>query len=157
MFSTIKVSDQAPIFNLKGYHNKKNVTITLEDIKSKWVVLFFYPSDFSSLTTKELKSFEKNYINFTQKNTEIVACSVDSPIIHEAFVESIGELSFPLVSDIHHTTCMDYNVYDEDNARAFSGVFIINPKGILTWYSVNDGTLEQNSSDILKSLELLQK
>jgi alkyl hydroperoxide reductase subunit AhpC len=150
MFSSIKIADQAPAFKLKGYFTNKEIEIQLEDLKGKSVVLVFYPSDFTEDTKAQLLFLNKKYADFTSHNIYVLACTIDSPVIHTAFVESIGGLDFPIVSDVHHTTCMDYNVYDEDNARSFHGMYIIDSEGILKWYTVSDRSIDIDFETIVQ-------
>lgn len=156
MFSSIKILDVAPQFSLKGFHKDMTVNVDLESLREKWVVLFFYTSDYMTSSVAELQSINAHYKKLAEKNTIILGISIDSAIVHEAFVTSIGGLEFPLLSDSHHTTCIDYNVYDEENAQPFSGTFVIDPLGALAWYCVNNSKVQRKGVDLVKTLEELQ-
>lgn len=156
MFSTLKIGQPAPNFKLKGALNSQINKYDLADYRGKWVVFFFYPADFTYIYPTEVMGFNSCINDFNDKNTQILGCSVDSPFAHIAWTKELGEISFPLLSDVHHTASMDYNVYDEDEAQSLNGTFIIDPEGDLRSYQISDKNVGKSIKEILRVLDALQ-
>jgi len=156
MFNTLKVGHAAPEFNLKGVASGKDGQWQLSALKGKWVILFFYPADFTFVCPTEVQGFQQELASFQAKNVEVLGCSVDSHHVHRAWAETLGGIDYPLLADVHHTTCMDYNVYIEEEAQALRGTFIIDPEGILRWYQISDNNVGRNVEEISRVIDALQ-
>ncbi|MBY0404877.1 MAG: peroxiredoxin, partial [Cyanobacteria bacterium] len=124
------IGKQAPDFQAQSYINGEFKDVKLADYKGKWVVLFFYPLDFTFVCPTEIQGFDQKLPEFNKLNAQILGCSVDSVHSHKAWSESsLGKLSYPLVSDISHRISRDYGVLMEDKGISLRGVFIIDPDG----------------------------
>jgi peroxiredoxin 2/4 len=156
MFSTLKIGQQAPNFKLKGAYSNEITKYDLANYKSKWVVLFFYPADFTFICPTEVIGFNSFLDEFNSKNVQVLGCSVDSPYVHLAWSKDLGVVNFPLLSDVHHTASMDYNVYDEDEAQSLRGTFIIDPDGNLKWYQISDNNIGRSVKEVLRVVDALQ-
>jgi peroxiredoxin 2/4 len=156
MFSNLKVGQKAPNFKLKGVAGGKEAVWDLSELKGKWVVFFFYPADFTFICPTEVKGFQAHLKDFQDKNVEVLGCSVDSHHVHLAWAESLGGIDFPLLSDVHHTVSMDYNVYLEEDAQALRGTFIIDPEGVLKWYQISDNNVGRSVDEVLRVVDALQ-
>jgi alkyl hydroperoxide reductase subunit AhpC len=98
----IKIGEQAPNFALEGFYKGHIKKYELKDFKGKWLVIFFYPLDFTFVCPTEIKEFSARYREFKKLNAEVLGVSVDSVHSHRAWVEgSLGPLNFPLLSDFH--------------------------------------------------------
>ncbi|GAB4144267.1 MAG: peroxiredoxin [Patescibacteria group bacterium] len=156
MFNTIRVGHSAPSFTVKAFTNGScDELISLSDFQGKWVILFFYPADFTTICPTEVKSFQTELSFFKDRNTVVLGASVDSPNVHKAWSKELGGIDFPLLSDVHHTLCIDYNVFIEEDAQALRGTFIISPEGILKWISVSDRNVGRSIQEIKRVLEAL--
>lgn len=158
MFSALKIGHNAPDFELEGYANGSFGKWKLSDLKGKWVVLFFYPADFTFVCPTEVKAFDEMLPQFRAINTEVLGCSVDSKFVHKAWVEKELKLTngLPLLADIHHSASIDYNVYVEEEAQSLRGTFIIDSEGKLRWYQISDNNIGRNSEEVLRVVEALQ-
>jgi peroxiredoxin 2/4 len=156
MFNVLHVGHKAPNFKMKGVSNKEIIEYELHNSNKKWVVLFFYPADFSTICPTEVISFNNLYPKFKQQNCELIGCSTDSPLTHNAWIETLGGIDFPILSDSHHTTSIDYNVYVEEDAQSLRGTFIIDPQGVLRWYQISDNMVARNCDEVLRILQALQ-
>ena len=156
MFSTIKISQPAPHFKLKGSLNGSIESYELTQYKDKWVVLFFYPADFTTICPTEVTAFNTALKEFGSRNVQILGCSVDSPYVHAAWANSLGGVAYPLLSDVHHTVSMDYSVYDELEAQSLRGTFIIDPDGNLKWYQISDVNIGRSIIEILRVTDAIQ-
>src|SRR4029077_19103687 len=113
--------------------------VKLADYKGKWVVLFFYPLDFTFVCPTEIQGFNKNLDAFKKLNTEVIAASTDSVYSHKAWSESsLGKIQFPILGDTNHTVARNFNVLLEDKGIALRGTFIIALNGMLKSATVND-------------------
>jgi peroxiredoxin 2/4 len=156
MFNILKINSKAPEFDLKGSHNGEFKTYKSSDFLGKWLVLFFYPSDFTTVCPTEVVGFHRAISEFQTRNTEIIGCSVDSVNVHKAWAESLGGVDYPLLADVHHSTCIDYNVFIDDEARALRGTFIIDPEGLLKWYQISDNSVGRSVEEVLRVIDAIQ-
>ncbi len=153
----IKVGEQAPDFKLKGYFNGKFKEYALKDYKNKWLVVFFYPLDFTFVCPTEIKQFSEHYAKFKKLNAEVVGVSVDSEHSHKAWVEGpLGKINFPLLSDFHKRMAEEYEVLLEEEGIALRGTFIIDPYGKLRYVVVSDNDVGRSVDETLRVLSALQ-
>ena len=156
MFNSLKINSKAPEFELNGYHNGAVSQFKPEQFLGKWLVLFFYPADWTGTCGSEVEAFEANYSKFVDRNVNVVSCSTDSPYTHQAWAKELGGVSYPMLSDSHHATCIDYNVFIEDAAMALRGTFIIDPEGKLQWYCISSTSIGRSTDEILRTIDALQ-
>ncbi len=128
----------------------------LEDYKGKWLVLFFYPLDFTFVCPTEITGFSKRYDEFQALDAEVLGGSTDSVHSHKAWLKELGDLRFPLFADMNHDMCWDYNVMVEDKGIALRGTFIIDPEGILRYAAYNDLGVGRSIDETLRVLKALQ-
>lgn len=152
----IKVGNQAPDFALKGYLQDNFKEYSLKDFKGKWLILFFYPSDFTFVCPTEVTGLNGRIEEFKKLHAEVVGVSVDSVYSHKQWAEELGGLSFPLLSDFHKRTSRDYNVLLEDEGVALRGTFIINPEGVIKYMVVSDNDVGRSVDEIIRVLIALQ-
>lgn len=156
------VQKKAPSFQtdavVKGGDFK---TISLEDYNGKWVVLFFYPLDFTFVCPTEITAFSDRYADFQKLGAEVLACSVDSKFSHLAWINTprnkggLGELNYPLLADLSKKIAADYEVL-LDAGIALRGLFVIDPKGIVRFELVHDLGIGRSVDEVLRVLEAIQ-
>ena len=131
--------------------------VKLSDFRGKWVVLFFYPLDFTFVCPTEIQGFNKQYQEFKRLNAEIIGASTDSVYSHKAWAEaSLGKIQFPLLGDTGHQVAKTFNVLLPDKGIALRGTFIIDPNGILKSAVVNDLPVGRSIEETLRTLQALQ-
>lgn len=154
----LQVGQQVTDFSaqaLMGDGNFKEVK--LSDYKGKWVVVFFYPLDFTFVCPTEIKSFNHHYADFKKHNAEVLAVSTDSVYSHKAWVEGgLGKIQFPILGDTNHKVSRTFNVLLEDKGIALRGTFIVDPNGILKSAVVNDLPVGRSVEETLRTLQALQ-
>lgn len=154
----LQVGQQVPDFSaqaLMGDGSFKEVK--LADYKGKWLVVFFYPLDFTFVCPTEIQSFNKNYSEFKKLGAEVVAASTDSVYSHKAWVENgLGKIQFPILGDTSHKVARNFNVLLEDKGIALRGTFIIDPTGILKSAVVNDLPVGRSVEETIRTLQALQ-
>jgi alkyl hydroperoxide reductase subunit AhpC len=152
-----KIGKRAPHFHVDAVANGDQfVEVDLNDYKGKWLVLFFYPLDFTFICPTEITAFSKRYDEFKALGVEVVGGSTDSKHSHKAWLKELGTLRFPLFSDIQKTMARDYGVLKEDEGIALRGTFIIDPEGVLRYALVHDNGVGRSVSETLRVLQAFQ-
>ncbi len=152
----LQIGKPAPQFEMEGYCKGQKKKYSLKDFKGKWVLLFFYPLDFTFVCPTELLELSKHAKDFEKINTQILGVSVDSVYSHIAWSEELGDLHYPLLSDITKQTSSDYNVLLKDKGISLRGAFIIDPDGILKCYMVNDLAIGRNVNELVRLIQAFQ-
>ncbi|KAG5509135.1 hypothetical protein JKF63_06144 [Porcisia hertigi] len=158
-----KINHPAPLFDEialmpDGTFKKVN----LASYKGKWVVLFFYPLDFTFVCPTEIIQFSDNVKRFKDLQCEVIACSVDSEYSHLNWTMQdrkkggLGAMEIPILADKTHGIARSYGVLEETQGVAYRGVFIIDPKGTLRQFTVNDMPVGRNVEEVLRLLEAFQ-
>ncbi len=144
----------APVYH-KGSVDKK---VSLSDYKGKWVLLFFYPLDFTFVCPTELIELGKKKAEFDKVNCEIIGASVDSVYSHKGWADAdkeIANIEFPIISDLTKEISFDYSVLHDDG-MSLRGAFIIDPDGILKAMVVNDLPVGRNIDELLRTVKAFQ-
>ena len=155
---SLRVGQEAPDFSATAVYDQEFKEITLSGLRGKWVVLFFYPLDFTFVCPTEITAFSDRYKDFSSLNTEILGVSVDSKHCHLAWIQTprneggIGDINYPLVSDLKREICQAYNVLNDDG-EADRGLFLINPEGIVMHTTVNKAPVGRNVDETLRILQ----
>ncbi|MBI4016972.1 MAG: peroxiredoxin [Candidatus Aenigmarchaeota archaeon] len=153
----MQVGQKAPEFELEAYVSGQFKKLKLSDFKGKWVVLFFYPRDFTFVCPTELKGFANAAKEFEAKKAVILSASTDSVFSHKAWFEKdLPEVKYPVLADTSHTLSRDYGVLLEDSGAALRGTFIIDPQGVLQWMVVSNLNVGRSVAETLRVLDALQ-
>ena len=158
----LRVGEQAPDFTATAVVDQEFKTIKLSDYRGKYVVLFFYPLDFTFVCPTEITAFSDSFDQFKDINTEVLGVSVDSEFSHLAWIQTdrkaggVGDLSYPLVSDIKKTISADYNVLDPEAGIALRGLFIIDKEGILQHATINNLSFGRSVDETFRVLQAIQ-
>lgn len=154
----VGIGRPAPAFSLDAVVGTEFKRINLSDYKGKWVVLFFYPMDFTYVCPTEIRGFNTALDAFHKLNAEILGVSVDSKYSHLAWVKrgDLGNPGYPLMSDITREVTKSYGIYDAKQGVAFRGLFIIDPQGILQYQVVTNLAVGRSVDETLRVLEALQ-
>ncbi len=152
----IQVGQAAPDFEAGAAIDGKFENVKLSDYKGKWVVLFFWPLDFTFVCPTEVTAFSKRIDEFSKLNAQILGASTDSKFTHLAWTDKIGKINYPMLSDITKQLSRDYGVLIEDQGIALRGLFIIDPEGILRYQVVHDLNIGRNVDEVLRVLQALQ-
>ncbi|MFI5346377.1 MAG: peroxiredoxin [Elusimicrobiota bacterium] len=156
------VQKDAPDFKAQALVGKSFKEIQLSDYKGKWVVLFFYPLDFTFVCPTEITAFSDRAADFKKLGAEIVGCSVDSQFSHLAWANTprkeggLGEIAYPLLADITKKIARDYGVLVND-AVALRGLFLINPKGKVAYSVVHDLGVGRSVDETLRVIAAFQQ
>jgi alkyl hydroperoxide reductase subunit AhpC len=153
------VGKQAPEFKFNAVtgDGKEFTKIHLDDYKGKWLVLFFYPLDFTFVCPTEITGYSKHIEKFKALGAEVLGVSVDSEHSHKAWINGdLGPINFPLASDMTKKVSEDYGILIEEEGIALRGLFIINPEGVLQYSVVHDLNVGRSVDETLRVLQALQ-
>ncbi len=128
----------------------------LSDYKGKWLVLFFYPLDFTFVCPTEITEFSKRSEEFKALDAEVLGGSTDSVHSHKAWLKELGDLNYPLFSDMSRDMSWDYGVLLPDEGIALRGTFIIDPDGVLRYALYHDLGVGRSVTETLRVLQALQ-
>jgi len=136
--------------------------VSLSDFKGKWLVLLFYPLDFTFVCPTEIISLNDKIADFRAINTEVAALSVDSKYSHYAWVNmprnkgGLGEISIPLLSDFPKTISKDYGVMYKTSGHTLRGLYIIDPNQTVRHVTLNDLDVGRNVDEVLRLVQAFQ-
>ena len=153
------VGKQAPDFNMATAtgDGKDFGRVGLSDYKGKWLVMFFYPLDFTFVCPTEITAYSKAIEDFKTEGAEVLGVSVDSEHSHKAWINGdLGQLAFPLASDMTKKVSEAYGVLLEDAGIALRGLFIIDPEGVVRYSVVHDLNVGRSVSETLRVLKALK-
>lgn len=153
----LKVGQPAPDFKAPAYIAGDFKDVSLKDYSGKWVCLFFYPLDFTFVCPTEIRDFAANEGKFKELNCQVIGASTDSQHSHKAwFQKDLSEVKFPVLGDTNHSVSRSYGVLIEESGIALRGTFIIDPKGVLQYMSVNALGVGRSVEETLRTLQALQ-
>lgn len=157
----IKVGNKAPDFSATAVYEQEFKKIKLSDYLGKYVILLFYPLDFTFVCPTEITAFSDVYDQITALNTEILAISVDSEYCHLAWMQmdrdsgGVGNLKYPLISDLTKQISFSYNILT-DEGKALRGLFILDKEGIIQHSLVNNLDVGRSVDETLRLLKAIQ-
>jgi peroxiredoxin (alkyl hydroperoxide reductase subunit C) len=156
------VGKKAPDFKAKALLKGRIVDeFSLTHYRGKYVILFFYPLDFTFVCHTELHAFQEKLVDFEQREAQIIGCSVDSCYSHYAWANipkhrgGIQGIEYPLVSDLSKTISSDYDVLIQHEGIAYRGLFLIDREGLVRHQTINDLPLGRSVEEALRILDAL--
>lgn len=162
MYNVLHFKCAAPDFTAQAVVNGEFVSTKLSDYKGKYVVLFFYPLDWTFVCPTEIIAFSERIAEFEELDVQVLGVSIDSHFSHLQWINTprkqggLGGLSYPLISDVTKSISKDYGVLIEDGDAAgvaLRGLFIINPEGVLRQITVNDLPVGRSIDETLRLLK----
>lgn len=155
------VGKTAPAFKLPAVHKGQFIELGLEDFKGKWLIVFFYPLDFTFVCPTEILAFSDRLGQFHKLGAEVVGVSIDSKFTHLAWTEKpraqggISGLEYPLLSDMGRTMAADYGVL-ADAGVALRGLFLIDPDGVVQHATINNLAIGRSVDETIRVLQAAQ-
>ena len=160
--SNLFIGKPAPNFSKTAVVDGDFKTVSLSDYQGKYLVLFFYPLDFTFVCPTEIIAFSEKAEEFRKIGAEVVGVSIDSEFTHLAWINTprkdggLGQMKIPLIADVTKSMARDYNVLIEEGGVALRGLFIIDGKGILRQITVNDLPVGRNVDEVLRLVQAFQ-
>jgi alkyl hydroperoxide reductase subunit AhpC len=163
----MQVSKPAPLFTtpaaFPGEGPKDALqSVSLNDYRGKWVLLFWYPLDFTFVCPTEILALSDRFDEFDECECAVLGASCDSVYSHRAWMRTprsengIEGVRFPLLADKTGQIARDYGIYLEDEGHSLRGLFLIDPEGILVHATINANTVGRNVSEVLRTLQAFQ-
>ncbi len=161
----LTVGQNFPEFNKKSVVSmeigKEFANVSSEDYKKdgKWLVMFWYPKDFTFVCPTEIAEFNNQNDEFEKRNTLLVGASTDSEFVHLAWRRdhpALRDLKFPLLADTSKSLGEDLGILEAEEKIAYRATFIVDPEGVIRFVTVNDLSIGRNVNEILRVLDALQ-
>ncbi len=161
---TAKVGQPAPDFDMPSTKNMETLgeNVKLSDYAGKWLILMFYPLDFTFVCPTELTAFSDRIDELNGIGAEVIGISTDSVHSHRAWIKTprdqngVADMKYPLASDTGGKLARQYNILVEDEGIALRGLYIINPEGVLQYAVVHDLNIGRSVDETLRVLQGLQ-
>jgi peroxiredoxin (alkyl hydroperoxide reductase subunit C) len=155
----LRIGENVPDFELDAYFPQKKDfgKIKFSDYlkKGAWLILFFYPADYTFVCPTELADMAEKYTDFRQEGAEVISLSTDTHFVHYAWQiqeRLLANIQFPMGADPTHNIAKTFGVYDEDSGLALRGTFIVDPDGKLLASEVNYFPVGRNADELLRRL-----
>lgn len=151
-----KIGQKVEDFELEAFQDEKIKKIKLSDYKNKWVILLFYPADFTFICPTELGEAANYYKEFQKLNAEVLSISTDTVFAHKAWHDTstvIKTIKYPMLADPTGKVCHQFGTYLEDEGLSLRASFIIDPDGILKAADIHDNSIGRSTEEILRKLQ----
>ncbi len=159
----VTVGSRFPEFEKKSVvaleKGKEFKTISNKDIEGKWAVMFWWPKDFTFVCPTEIAEFNKNFTNFTDRDTVLLGASTDNEYVHHAWRvhhKDLNDLKFPMIADTSKSLAEELGILSAEEKVAYRATYIIDPEGIVRWVSINDLSVGRSVAEVLRVLDALQ-
>ncbi len=149
------IGQEAPNFSLPGCYQGQTMNYALSDYRGRWVVVFFYVGDRTSVCSTEVTAFNDRVRDFDRFRVSLLGISADSLNSHRSWADEL-KLEYPLLSDEGRTASRLYGVYDEGSRRDLRGTFVIDPEGKLRYLAVGEPKIGRGVSEVLRVIRGLQ-
>ena len=151
----VKIGEKVQDFQVKAYHNDDIKQLKLSDYKGKWVVMVFYPADFTFICPTELEELANTYGDFQKAGAEVLSVSTDTVFVHKAWHDaspSIKKIKFPMLADPSTNLCRQFGTLIESDGLSLRGSFIIDPDGVLKCYEIHDNSIGRSAKELLRKV-----
>lgn len=154
-----QINTEVKPFKAQAFHNGEFITVTEQDLKGKWSLVFFYPADFTFVCPTELEDLADNYDTFKKLGVEIYSVSTDTHFTHKAWHDTspaIGKIKYPMIGDPTGTISRNFDVMIEEEGIADRGAFVIDPDGKIQIIEINAGGIGRDASELLRKIKAAQ-
>lgn len=152
----IKIGQIIPEITLDAYYKNEFKKISLSEYKGKWMVLLFYPADFTFVCPTELEEAADYYEEFKKQDAEILSISTDTAFVHKAWHDeskAIGKITYPMLADPAGTMCKEFGTYIDNEGLSQRATLIIDPDQKLIAYDIHDNSIGRSTPEILRKLQ----
>lgn len=152
----LNIGNTLPELKINIFQNDETDIINTNDYRGKWLVIFFYPGDFTFVCPTELEELAARYEHLTKLKGEIISISTDSVFVHKAWHEespAIKKINFPMGSDPNGEISKLFGVYDKEEGVARRGSFVFDPDGKLVALEINDNSIGRNADELIRKIQ----
>lgn len=157
VWAPLSVGDTVPEkLDFEVYQNEKTTRMSFEDLRGKWTVLFFYPSDFTFVCPTELGEMADLYEEFKKEGAEVISVSTDTVYVHKAWhdtSETIKKIAFPMAADPAHDLADLFGVLIEEQGVTHRGTFIISPDGVIKGVEITDDAIGRSAKETFRKFK----
>lgn len=153
------INTQLPDFKVQAYHNDDFKTVSQEDLKGKWSILFFYPADFTFVCPTELGDMADKYEEFKSLGVEVYSVSTDTHFTHKAWhdaSDTIKKIKYPMLADPTGQLTRAFGVHIEEEGLAYRGTFLISPEGKIKLAEIQDNGIGRNADELMRKVQAAQ-
>jgi len=153
---TIAINQNAPEFEEEAFTNNEIKKIRLSDYRGKWVILFFYPADFTFVCPTELGELADNYKTIKELGAEIISVSTDTAFVHKAWhdtSDTIKKIEYPMLADPALRVTRDYNTLIHEEGLSLRATFLIDPEGKIKAFEFHDNSIGRSTEEIIRKLQ----
>ena len=151
------INQQLPEFKVNAYRKDKGFfTVTNEDLKGKWSILFFYPGDFTFVCPTELADLQDFYAELQGLGVEVYSVSTDSHFVHKAWsdaTDTIKGIEYTMLADMTFDLSRQHGVMIEEDGQAYRGTFLYNPEGQLKVLEIHDNGIGRDASELMRKVK----
>lgn len=151
-----EINKPVPDMGLEAYHNGKIKKVKLSDYNGKWLVLFFYPADFTFVCPTELGELADHYEELQKLGAEVMSVSTDTAFVHKAWHDNsptIAKIRFPMLADPTGKLCKMFGTYIEEEGLSLRGTFIIDPEGNLKVVEIHDNSIGRSAAELIRKVQ----
>jgi lipoyl-dependent peroxiredoxin subunit C len=159
----LTVGDKLPAFKLTSVvsteKDKEFTTVHNESYPGKWLVLFFWPMDFTFICPTEIAEFGKHARDFADRDAQVLGASTDTHFVHLAWRKNhpdLRNLPYPMLADTKRELATQLGILHKEDGVALRATFIVDPEGIIRWVGVNDLSVGRNVDEVVRVLDALQ-
>lgn len=152
----IKIGEKIPNLSFDIFQNGDIKTVNFKNFKNRWLILFFYPADFTFVCPTELEGLADSYKFFKEAGAEVISVSRDTPFVHKAWHESdkaIEKIEYPMAADPKGEICRTFGTFEEEDGLSLRATYIIDPEGIVKSFEMNDNSIGRNIAETLRKLK----
>ena len=145
--------------SLEVFQDNNITKVNLSDYRGKWLILFFYPADFTFVCPTELEEMAELYPKFKELDTEVISISTDTAFVHKAWHDNspaIGKVNFPMGADPTGALCRSLGTYIEEEGLSLRGSFIIDPEGTIKAFELHDNSIGRSAQELMRKLQAAQ-
>ncbi|MBD3261861.1 MAG: redoxin domain-containing protein [Candidatus Altiarchaeales archaeon] len=152
----LRVGDKIPEMEFEVYEGDKIKKTSFKKQEGKWLILLFYPADFTFVCPTELEQAEQLYDKFQAAGAQLMSISTDTAFVHKAWhdhSEAISKITYPMAADPTGRVCREFGTYIEDEGVSLRATFIIDPEGYVKSIEIHDNSIGRNSNETLRKLQ----
>ena len=152
----IKINEKAPELKGDAFVGNEIKKISLDDYKGKWVILFFYPADFTFVCPTELGELADNFKRIQDEGAEVISVSTDTTFVHKAWHDNsptIKKIKFPMFADPTRRVCNNYGTLIDEDGLSLRATFIIDPEGIVKAFEFHDNSIGRSIEELIRKLQ----
>lgn len=152
----VQINEKVEDFTAEAFHANKMTKVKLSDYVGKWVIMFFYPADFTFICPTELKEMAELYEEFQKEGAEVLSVSTDTAFVHKAWWDhskAINLVKFPMLADPTGNICRQFGTLIANEGLSLRGSYVIDPDGVLKAYELHDNSVGRSAAELLRKVQ----